>query len=245
MALLTELDPGQMLGDLPDTYLFSVDFADEIQNIENQLSDIDAITTVLDAIEITDILVTIDGLSSDFDSLIDDFTGFDFASPVTDFSDNTSGQDGNILNGQTYVASASAAASAISIDIPSVNGISISPPGSTSTTPTLPNVVGANKPQGGGGVNAVVLKGTTSPNNPDIYLKGTAFTVTVSGPPNVPVYAISAHNGQNHGQAQMGVTDSKGKLVITGSFSAADVGSWTENWYLATTFWAQLVFEVV
>lgn len=242
---LPALDPAQMLGDLPDSFNFTDNYKPEVDAIELSLADVDTWIAVQSALTITDLFSDIDSLSSDLDGMINDFTSYDYSSDANALAGQTATTDSNLSQGYQAIGAVAASASALAISIPPIGGVNITPPAAASSTPTLPPVVGQYLPQPAGGVNAVVLTGTHSSANANYFYAGTSFKVVVTGPKNVPVYAISALDGKNRGQALMGVLNAQGKLTITGTFSVADLGDWAENWYVGNVYWGSLNFLVI
>lgn len=62
---------------------------------------------------------------------------------------------------------------------------------------------------------------------------GDSWKITVTGAPNSQVSASATQNGTSLGTTPMGTIGSNGSLVLTGTFTASQVGSWTENWTVA------------
>ena len=88
---------------------------------------------------------------------------------------------------------------------------------SASTAPAIPTSVTLNNESNPGGQFAV----------------GDQFTVIVTGPPNAAVTATSSQNGGAQSSGSMGTTDESGTLQITGTWSAANAGTWAETWNVA------------
>ena len=89
--------------------------------------------------------------------------------------------------------------------------------GLTPTAAAIPTSVTLNNESNPGGQFAV----------------GDQFTVIVTGPPNAAVTATSSQNGGAQSSGSMGTTDESGTLQITGTWSAANAGSWAETWNVA------------
>jgi hypothetical protein len=84
-----------------------------------------------------------------------------------------------------------------------------------------------------------------------VKISGTSFNVgdswqiTVSGPPNSQVSVSGTQNGTSIGSnTPMGTIGSSGTLVLTGTFTASQVGSWTEQWFVAGQSAGSISFSV-
>ena len=90
---------------------------------------------------------------------------------------------------------------------------------------------------------AANLANLTAPGQP--FIAGDMFQLTLTGAPNaVVVETASSQNGQSMGSYQAGSTDASRTLVITGTFTAADVGSWQETWSVGGAPSATINFSV-
>lgn len=56
---------------------------------------------------------------------------------------------------------------------------------------------------------------------------GDRWTLTVVATPNAPIVVLGSHNGQSVGSLLLGTTDASGHLIVTGSWSPADAGTWS------------------
>ena len=104
----------------------------------------------------------------------------------------------------------------------------------TSTVPIAPTAYtpGVVAPAGGGSTpGRAVLSFTnlTSGNNA-VFNVGDRWQIQIVGAaPNAPV-AVVGGLGTSSSTAAMGTTDSTGSFTMNGQMSAAQVGSWTEQW---------------
>ena len=104
---------------------------------------------------------------------------------------------------------------------------------------------GAGAGAGGSSYPVTVRLVNASGGSNSSYKVGDAWTITVTGPPNSQVTASATQNGANAGSGtQMGVTDSNGSLVLTGTFAAAQVGSWVETWQVGGQSAGSISFAV-
>jgi len=66
---------------------------------------------------------------------------------------------------------------------------------------------------------------TTNSGNTTTPKVGDSWTITITGPVGAPVFSTA-----NGSTTQMGVIGADGKLVLTGTFKAGDVGTWNQQW---------------
>ena len=66
------------------------------------------------------------------------------------------------------------------------------------------------------------------------YFSGDSFLLTITGPPSLPITVDQNGQGQKPISNQNGVstTDSNGNWSYTASFSAGDIGSYVQTWYV-------------
>jgi hypothetical protein len=74
--------------------------------------------------------------------------------------------------------------------------------------------------------NKVGASPTTYPN----FSVGDSWQITVTGPPNSPVWISGSQNGIAFPTYQIGTTDSNGTYTTTGTMGTANIGSWYELW---------------
>lgn len=80
--------------------------------------------------------------------------------------------------------------------------------------------------------------------NAQQFRVGDQFRVEITGAANSTVSVLSTQNG-TPGQADMGRTDASGRLILTGSMSAKELGTWTETWKVGGVAAPTLAFSVV
>ncbi|MCL5775107.1 MAG: hypothetical protein M1333_02750, partial [Patescibacteria group bacterium] len=66
---------------------------------------------------------------------------------------------------------------------------------------------------------------TTNSGNTTTPKVGDTWSITITGPAGAPVFSTA-----NGSTTQMGVIGADGKLVLTGTFQAGDVGTWNQQW---------------
>lgn len=72
-----------------------------------------------------------------------------------------------------------------------------------------------------------------------------AWRLTVTGPPNQPVYITAQQNGAAQSETQLGTTDANGNFQLYGQWYSDSSGQWTENYAVGRYPWAgSLVFTV-
>jgi hypothetical protein len=87
-----------------------------------------------------------------------------------------------------------------------------------------------------------VLSNATSPGAP--FAAGDSFQLIVTGPPNSPVIGTASQNGAVSSSSSFGSTDANGQKIITGGWTAADIGSWQETWQVGSATPAALNFSI-
>ena len=75
------------------------------------------------------------------------------------------------------------------------------------------------------GTTAPSVTFTTNSGNIATPKVGDTWTITITGPAGAPVYSTA-----NGSTTQMGVIGADGKLVLTGTFKAGDIGTWNQTW---------------
>lgn len=58
---------------------------------------------------------------------------------------------------------------------------------------------------------------------------GDQWTLTVMAGPGLPLVITASQNGQSVGTSTLGTTDANGRFVLSGSWSAANAGTWSEQ----------------
>jgi hypothetical protein len=102
----------------------------------------------------------------------------------------------------------------------------------SSTTPITPAVT----------QTTAVLSNATSPGAP--FAAGDSFQLIVTGPPNSPVIGTASQNGAVSSSSPFGSTDANGQKIITGGWTAADIGNWQETWQVGSAAPAALNFSI-
>lgn len=73
---------------------------------------------------------------------------------------------------------------------------------------------------------------------------GDSWQITITGSPNAVVQASATQNGTSLGTTNMGTIGANGQLVLTGTFAASQVGSWTESWMVGSQSAGSISFSV-
>lgn len=73
---------------------------------------------------------------------------------------------------------------------------------------------------------------------------GDSWQIIISGPPNASVQASASQNGTSLGTTTMGTIAANGQLVLTGTFTASQVGSWSESWTVGGQSAGSISFSV-
>ena len=73
---------------------------------------------------------------------------------------------------------------------------------------------------------------------------GDQWSLAITGTPNTPVTGSASQNGAGASTSPMGTTDASGNLTLTGTFGAADVGSWVESYLVGSGSPATVSFTV-
>lgn len=66
---------------------------------------------------------------------------------------------------------------------------------------------------------------------------GDLFQLTVSGPPNQPVYISGTHDGQTLSEVEIGTTDGSGAYILQATWSDQDIGDWVEYYRVGSYAW--------
>lgn len=101
------------------------------------------------------------------------------------------------------------------------------PPGTQLPTPVAASTPSA--PVSGGNVNISFSTSSGNSSNPSV---GDKWTVSISGArPHDPVSVSGGQNGASN-DSYLGRADASGNFTKSGTFTADQVGSWVENWYV-------------
>lgn len=76
----------------------------------------------------------------------------------------------------------------------------------------------------------VSMKNTTRPGADAAYNVGDAWQLTITGAPGTAISGGASQNGKSLGVTPFGSLNGQGQMVLTGTMTAAQVGSWSETW---------------
>jgi len=122
----------------------------------------------------------------------------------------------------------------------------------TPTVETAGNIYGTSLTIGGGSTGgstgssfpvSVRLINNTGGSNSQFNV-GDSWQLMITGPPNAQVSAAATQNGTSLGTTSMGVTNANGQLLLTGTMSAAQAGTWTESWTVGGQAAGSISFSV-
>jgi len=128
-------------------------------------------------------------------------------------------------------------------------------PSATPATETAANVAGtplsfathdptAVPPVSGSNFPITVRLVNSSGGSNSSFKVGDSWQIVVTGPPNAQVAASATQNGASLGTSNMGVINSQGQLVLTGTMTAAQVGNWVEAWTVSGQSAGSIFFAV-
>lgn len=100
-------------------------------------------------------------------------------------------------------------------------------PTSTSTTSLMTPPV-ASAPASATAPTTAVLSNTSRPGQS--FQVGDSWSLQITGAPNSPVSDAATQNGQSLGSTPYGSTDGNGNFSLTGTFTSATAGTWSEAW---------------
>jgi hypothetical protein len=152
---------------------------------------------------------------------------------------------GGMAANETNIDAVLSKGQTLNLGIPPIAGAgSPSTPGSPAApAPVLPAV--------GSGAPFTVLQGAQAfitninrPAMPGQFRVGDPWQITIKAAAGTKIYAVASHNGVSLGQAAFGTVPVSGILLLHGTFTADQLGSWQENWYGENKFIAQIVFQV-
>lgn len=125
-------------------------------------------------------------------------------------------------------------------------GVPIIPPGFIATS-VSGNVVGETPPptfNDAGGPISVTLTNLTQYGSASFRI-GDSFQLVATGSPLAVVSVYATLNGQNIGGGVQGELGFDGKFTIVGTMGDAQVGVWTEDWYVGNSLAGSFSFVVV
>src|SRR5579864_5546992 len=95
-------------------------------------------------------------------------------------------------------------------------------------------------PAGGGGSSSapsnpptVAMRNLTRPGSDTQYQVGDSWQITITGKPGAAVTGSASQGAQNLGTTAFGNLNGAGQMVLTGTMTAAQVGTWVEGWTVA------------
>ena len=92
----------------------------------------------------------------------------------------------------------------------------------------------------------VVLFENLSTGDPSTFHVGDTWRMTITGAAGQPVYLDQVKDGVDNGEVFIGSTDATGTLVVAGTISAGQLGSYIETFRVGTTpAGNELVFQVI
>lgn len=113
---------------------------------------------------------------------------------------------------------------------------------SATNTPAIP---GAPKPPAATTYTPRLAWANTSGGSTSALKSGEYWKITITGgAPNTPVYVDGGKNGVKARQAT-GSTDASGNFTMAGQVSDAEIGAWSEQWFVGTASAGSITFSVV
>ena len=79
---------------------------------------------------------------------------------------------------------------------------------------------------------SVTLTNTSRTNSNSTFYVGDSYSLTLSGPPNQPVTLNYTLNGLGSSGLSEGMTNASGVFTLSGTEPSANIGSWTEQWFV-------------
>ncbi len=229
---------------LSDPY-FVPTFGHDLDELDSIDIDLAAIEDVATGVDIAGITASLDGPLAGIDNFLSGAPGDDGTAAINNLVGAAGAIDAGVTTSNTALQAATNKGISIAVPITPLHGITVSPPSAPSVpAPVLP-APGAPGPVGPPAVGVhLQFTNVTRPGSPGRVKVGESFTVAITGPPGVSIYAVATHNGVNNGQAGFGVIPPSGTLMIGGSFGVADKGPWIENWYAQGNYIGQVAFTV-
>ncbi len=80
---------------------------------------------------------------------------------------------------------------------------------------------------------SVVMKNLTRPGSDTQYQVGDSWQISITGTPGAAVSGSASQGGQNLGTTAFGNLNQSGQMVLTGTMTAGQVGTWVEGWTIA------------
>jgi hypothetical protein len=218
------------------------DDLDRIDGMDKVLVDVEKPLWLVDVVQIGVDLLTPITLA---DVALSDFETTDFTADTDTVIKAGPNIDQGILNNETTAGKVGAAGSKITIPSSQIAGAATGGAGAAPAPPppTLPPVGGGIKGPPLAGAQAFITN-INRPGDPGHFKVGDPWQITIKAPAGSAIYAVASHNGVSLGQSSFGTVPASGLLLLHGTFTADQLGSWIENWYAGTTFVNQIVFEV-
>lgn len=91
-----------------------------------------------------------------------------------------------------------------------------------------PSGSGNNSPAAG--PVTVSMKNLSLPGSDSAYRVGDKWQITLTGTPGTPISGGASQDGKSLGTTAFGNLNAQGQMVLTGTMTAAQVGSWSETW---------------
>lgn len=149
------------------------------------------------------------------------------------------------LDNETTIGKVQPEANKLPASMPPVAGVPVTPAPVPvqPPAPKLPPVGSGVGPPLGGGAQAFISN-INRPGAPGNFRVGDPWQITIKAPAGSAIYVVASHNGVSLGQSPFGVIPASGIILLHGTFTADQLGSWIENWYAGTKFISQIVFRV-
>lgn len=80
---------------------------------------------------------------------------------------------------------------------------------------------------------SAVMKNLSRPGSDTQYQIGDQWSITIKGTPGAAVSGSASQNGTNLGTSAFGNLSQQGQMVLTGTMTAGQVGTWVEGWTIA------------
>lgn len=230
----------------PNRYSFHTDLQPDLDAIDKETNNPLALAIPLVLPDLVAIALSIDTPIA----LADDGFAFEAgdltAAGVNDIISVAPLVSGGIALNETNIDAITTKGQSLNLGIPPIAGAA---PPSTPGTPPAPAPV---LPAVGSGAAFDVLHGAQAfitninrPTQPGQFRTGDPWQITIKAATGTAIYAVASHNGVSLGQAYFGIVPTSGILLLHGTFTLDQLGSWQENWYGGSKFIAQIVFQVV
>ena len=218
------------------------DDLDRIDGMDKDLVDIEKPLWLIDVLQIGIDLQTPITLA---DVALSDFETTDYTGTIGADTATVAATDQSFLTNETTAGRVGAAGSKLTVPSQAIAGAATGGAGAAPAPPppTLPPVGGGTKGPFLAGAQAFITN-VNRPGDPGHFHVGDPWQITIKAPAGSAIYAVASHNGVSLGQASFGTVPSSGLMLLHGTFTADQLGSWIENWYAGSAFINQIVFEV-